>query len=193
MIDIYDIEVFVSILARPLPGVHTADNHHLETLEKEPVTGGTRADAAALEAFLVRQSEVLGIRAGRDNHGAALMHSVGSPDLQRTLREIHLQYVVVDELRLEAFGLFPPELHELGALDALWEAGIILDVRRDHELSPRDGASDDERLQVRPGRIDRRGQAGGAGTDDDDIVERHDPRSRSRFPIRVALSPGPPT
>src|SRR5947208_17195164 len=116
------------------------------------------------------------------------MHSVGSPDLERTLREIHLRYVVVDELRLEAFGLLSPELHEFGALDALWEAGIVLDVRRDHELSPRDGARDDEPLQVRPGRADRRGQAAGAGTEDDDIVERQHPSSRTPFPIVVALS-----
>src|SRR3989442_6832785 len=121
------------------------------------------------------------------------MHSVGGPDFQWALREIHHRDVVVDELRLEAFGLFPPELHELGALDALRETGIILDVRRDHELSPRDRAGDDERPQVRPGRIDRRGEAGGAGTNDDEIVEMHDPPSRSPFPLSTTPSPIPAT
>src|SRR6266581_4288973 len=82
-------------------------------------------------------------------------------------------------------------LHELRALDAFRETGIVLDVGRDHELTARDGAGDDERLEVRPRRIDGGGQARGARADDDDIVERHDHYRRSRFPIRVALSPNP--
>src|SRR5207245_10676976 len=117
-----------------------------EALEEATVTDRASAHPSALEAFFVWQSEVLRVRAGRNDHGAALMHSVGGPDFQWALREIHLRDVVVDELRLEAFGLFPPELHELGALDALRETGIILDVRCDHVLSTRDRAGDDVRL-----------------------------------------------
>src|SRR5439155_1008573 len=156
-------------------GVAAADDHNIESFEKEAVAGGTRTHPAALETLLVRKAEVLRVRAGRDDHGTALVHSLGSPDFERALREVHLRNVVVDEVRLEPLRLLAPELHQLGTLDALREAGIVLDVGRDHELSARDRARDHERLQVRPRRINRGGQARGARADDDDIVERHDP------------------
>ena len=60
------------------------------------------------------------------------------------------------------------------------KAGIVLDLRREVELSQRQRAGDavvlrlgpfeDERLQVRAGRIDRGGPAGGAAADDDNML-----------------------
>jgi hypothetical protein len=48
------------------------------------------------------------------------------------------------------------------------EAREILDVRRGRELTARLDARDQDRLQIRPRRIDRGCVAGGSGTDDED-------------------------
>src|SRR5207253_5168392 len=51
-------------------GVAAADHDDLEAFEEETVTDRASAHPSALEAFLVRQSEVLRVRAGRDDDGA---------------------------------------------------------------------------------------------------------------------------
>ena len=71
--------------------------------------------------------------------------------------EVHLRGVVIHEFCLEPLGLLPPKFHEFGAKDSVGEARVILDVRGDHQLASRDGAGDDQSLQVRASRIDRCG------------------------------------
>src|SRR2546428_7233176 len=88
--------------------------------------------------------------------------------------EVHLRTVVVDERGFEALGLFPPQLHELWALNSLGEPRVVLDVRRDHELATRHGTCDDKRLQIRARGVDRGRESGRARADDDDIVWGHD-------------------
>ena len=65
--------------------------------------------------------------------------------------------------------------------------GIVLDVARDHELAARRVAADDDRLEVGPRRVDRGGQAGRAGADDDHlgVVAA---ASRRRRPVAARLS-----
>ena len=55
-------------------------------------------------------------------------------------REVHLGDRVEHDFRSEALGLLPEDLHHLGPLDAVAEAGIVLDFRRDRELSARAAA-----------------------------------------------------
>ena len=60
-----------------------------------------------------------------------------------------------DELGAEPLGLLPELHHELGAHDALGEAGVVLDVGGEHQLaagSLRRLAFDDERREVGAGR-----------------------------------------
>ena len=49
------------------------------------------------------------------------------------------------------------------------EARVVLDVARQHQLAARRGAGQDDRLEVGPGRVDRGGQAGRAGADDQQL------------------------
>jgi hypothetical protein len=75
-------------------------------------------------------------------------------------------------------------LHELGALDAFWEPGEILDVRRVHELTAGlDRARDDERLEVRAGGVDGRRIARGTRSDDDHLT--HEKRLLQKFRRRA--------
>ena len=59
--------------------------------------------------------------------------------------------------------------HQLRALDAIGEAGVVLDVGGDHELAHRHVAGDDERLEVGARGVDGGGEAGRAGADDHDL------------------------
>ena len=66
--------------------------------------------------------------------------------------------------------------HELGAHDPVDEAGVVLDLGRQHELAAglvaggRGLALDDERLELGPGGVEGGGQAGRPAADDDDLA-----------------------
>jgi hypothetical protein len=62
--------------------------------------------------------------------------------------------------------------HQLRALDAVGEARVVLDVAGEHQLAARRGAGDDDRLEVGARRVDRGGQAGRAGADDEHLTDR---------------------
>jgi hypothetical protein len=84
------------------------------------------------------------------------------PDLERVRLEVHLRDVLRDELGALALGLAAEPLHEVGARDLLDEARVVLDVGREHQLAAGHEAAgveplEHERLQVRAGRVDRRG------------------------------------
>ena len=61
--------------------------------------------------------------------------------------------------------------HELGAHDALGETRVVLDVGRDRELAAGLEALEQDRLQVRARRVERRRVAGGTRADDRDLVD----------------------
>src|SRR5205085_735373 len=92
------------------------------------------------------------------------------PDAERTLREVDPCDVVGDELGSELLGLTPELAHQLRAHDALGEAGIVLDVARDHQLPAPLEAFDDEGLEVRAGAVERSCVTGGAAADDDQLA-----------------------
>ena len=66
--------------------------------------------------------------------------------------EVDLGDGVEDDLGAEALGLLAEDLHQLGALDAVLEAGVVLDFGRDRELAAGLRALDDERLEARRAR-----------------------------------------
>ena len=94
-------------------------------------------------------------------------------------REVDAVGVGGDELGAEALGLLAELRHQLGPEDAVGEAGVVLDVGGEHELAAGADALDDDGLQVGAAGVDGGGEPGGAGADDDELVEiRH---SRPRF------------
>ena len=74
--------------------------------------------------------------------------------------EVDALDVLVHEAGPEAGRLLAEEVHQLGALDAVRKARVVLDVAGQHQLATRHGAGDDERLEVGPRGVDRGGQAG---------------------------------
>ena len=77
--------------------------------------------------------------------------------------------VDVDDPRPEPLGLGAERGHQVGALDAVREARVVLDVAGEHQLAAGRGAGEDHRLEVGPGGVDRGGQAGRPGSDDHDL------------------------
>ena len=82
-----------------------------------------------------------------------------------------------EELGAEAGGLLAEAHHQLGAHDALGEAGEVLDLGGEHELAAglvagADGSpSMTSGREVGAGGVDGGGEAGGAGADDDDVAD----------------------
>ena len=60
---------------------------------------------------------------------------VADADAERALGEVDARHVVGEVLGAEALGLRAELLHQLGPEDAVREAGVVLDVARDHQLA----------------------------------------------------------
>ena len=78
---------------------------------------------------------------------SAAVLGVADPDAERRSREIDPVDVGGDELGAEALGLLAELHHELGAEDAVGEAGEVLDVGGEHELAAGADALDHERVR----------------------------------------------
>ena len=80
--------------------------------------------------------------------------------------------VLGDQLGAEALGLRAQLVHQLRAHDPVGEAGEVLHVGGVHQRAAGgDRALEDQRLQVRPGRIDGGGVPGRPAADDDDVPD----------------------
>ena len=107
-------------------------------------------------------------------------------DLERPRGQVDLGRLGGDELGAEPGGLVPEALHEVWAEDAVREAWVVLDVRRQHQLTTwlvaraRRLAFDDQRVEVGPRGVDRGGQPGRAGADDDDLASVGSVRQENR-------------
>ena len=164
-------------------GVAAAHHGDLPVAEEEAVAGGAGAHPAAAELLLGLQAEPQCGGAGGDDHGIGLVLVVAHPEPMRALAEVDPGHVLVEQLAAEALGLVAEELHQLRPLDARGEAGVVLHVRGDHQLAERRVAGEDDRLQVRAGRVDGGGQAGGPGPDDRELVMAGIGAVRSGVPV----------
>ena len=137
--------------------------------KKKPSHVAQATDAAPAQAGLAVEPEPQRRCAGRDDHRFAAVLGAAGPDPERPAGEVDLLDVDVDDVGPEPLGLLAERGHELWTLDAEREARVVLDVARDHQLAAGRGSGDDDWLEVRAGRVDRRGQTGRAGADDDDL------------------------
>ena len=154
--------------------VAATDDHRRLLLEERRVAGRAVRDAAAAELLLAAHLELLVLGAHREDHGAGAVLVLADPDLVDAaglVGELDLRRLVGDEARAESLGLVAHLLHEGGALDALREARIVLDVGRLLQQPAPEEALDDERLEVGARRVEGRGEAGRSGADDDDVLD----------------------
>src|ERR1700730_12842671 len=153
-------------------GIASAHDHDVLVLEEEAVAGGAGRDAAAHELGLVGEPDQLGGGAGGDDHGERLDRRVPGRDTEGASTEIDFGHVVADHLRAEALRLALEVLHERRPVDAVDEAGIVLDERGQGELAGPLRAREHDASQVRAGGIDRRRETCRARSDDDDLACR---------------------
>ena len=174
--------------------------------KKKPSHVAHGRHAVAEQALLGFEAEHPRGRAGGDDHASGR----GTRRRRRRCetadsRQVDAVDVGGDELGAEARGLLPEQHHELGPEDAVGEAGEVLDVGRQHELAAGADSFDDDRVEIGPGGVDRGGEAGRSGSDDDDISNRlsllslircssgfASPRRRARRPGRFPRAPTRP-
>ena len=86
------------------------------------------------------------------------------------LGEVDASYVVGDELGPESLRLPAEVAHHRRADDAVGVAGVVLDVRGDHQLAAPVEALDQERVQIGARRVERSRIPGRAAADDDHVT-----------------------
>src|SRR5262249_17389149 len=152
--------------------------------------GGASGYAVTLEFLLGRQVEPARLGAGGNNHAVGEVVTAGiAIDSERASAEVDLAHMVGNELGPDMLGLLLHLLHQPGALDDVGEAGIILDVGGDGELSAGLDALDQNRLQHGSGGIDRSRIAGSARTDDDQLGSVSFAHRRGTPVLRLSRSP----
>ena len=164
--------------------VAAADDRDLAVAEEEPVARRARRDAAAAKTGLAVEAEPQRRGAGRDDHGLGAVLGAAGPDAERARGEVDAIDVDVDEAGTEPLGLGAHRGHQVGALDALGKARIVLDVAGQHQLATGRRTGKDDGLEVGAGGIDRRGEPGRPGTDDDQL--RFDGAARPTATARAA-------
>src|SRR5207244_13114238 len=93
-------------------------------------------------------------------------------DTETASAESGIRDIVTAHRGAEGLSLALEMLHQGRAVDAGDEAGIVLDERGQHELTAPLESREHEGGQIRAGGIDRRREAGRAGSDDDDLARR---------------------
>src|SRR6185437_15705882 len=86
--------------------------------------------------------------------------------------ELYRGDVTADDFRAEAFRLRAEFRHQIRSHDAVAITRPVLDQRGQHQLAPGFEPFDEQRLEVRPRRVQRGGQSGRAGSDDDDVFHQ---------------------
>jgi hypothetical protein len=191
-------------------GVAAAHHQDVLPLVEEPVAGGAGRDAAhgRAEVELVLEAQPLGARAGRDHQRVGGHGALRELQAEGPVGQVGGAQRALGEGRAEALGLSPEAVHQRGTHDALGEPRVVVDVGRQHELPAGQvglvaaaAALDHQRLQVRARGVDRRREARGSGTEDDDPVSslRDMPRQynwhrrtpRARREIMAARCPKP--
>lgn len=164
-------------------GVAAADHCHRLLAEEEAVTGGTPRHSVTAQAFFVLQAELAVGGAGCIDHGERLVHvAVAEGHLLDFTAELEFGDVIHHDLSAETLGLLAEILHQVRPLDALREPGVVLDIRRLHQLTAGlHGAGDQQGLEAAACGVDCCRVAGRAGADDDDLTQSVSPLE---WPVR---------
>ncbi len=148
-------------------GVAAADHHHLLAPVEEAVAGGAGRDPEALVLLLGLQAQPLGLGPRGDDHrlGQEALTRI-APDLERPARQVRLDHHVAEDLGADVLGLGAHLVHQPGPLDDVGEARIVLHLGGDGQLAARLDAGHHHRTEQGARRVDGRGIACGAGSDD---------------------------
>ena len=151
-------------------GVAAAHHHRFLVLEERAVAGRARAHPVAHQPLFRFDPEQLGRRAGRDDERFGADSPCARGQLERPLAQIDRGYFADHELRAETLGLAPEHVHHLGTLDAVLEAGVVLDLGGDGELAAGLMALDQQRGEIGARRVERGSEARGTGTENHEAI-----------------------
>jgi hypothetical protein len=151
-------------------GVTAPHHHDVLILEEEAVARGAGRQAVPQEPLLRFDSEEPRRGAGGDDQrpGEEVMLVVDG-EAERPLRQVGRGGRASQVLGAESRRLLADVLDQLRAHDAGGEAGEVLHLGRQTELTAGLVAVDQERPQVGARGVDRGRQTGAAGAEDDDI------------------------
>ena len=110
------------------------------------------------------------------------------------IAELASRDILADDLSPEPLRLLFELHHHLWSGDPVWEPGVVLDIRRQHQLPAREDGPGvlfrntdiNNGVEVRAGCIDRRSPTGRARPDDNDLVHFILGISQSVAPISSA-------
>src|SRR5450756_406152 len=103
--------------------------------EEEAVAGRAGRDAVPTEPLLGFEAQPERRGAGRHDDGLGTVFDAGGPGVERTTGEVDPLDLHVDHAGPEALGLGAEAGHQLGTLDPLREARVVLHFARDRELA----------------------------------------------------------
>src|SRR5439155_7620253 len=150
-------------------GVAAADDREVGALKEGAVANGTVRDALAVQLLLAGHAELHRLAADRDENGerAMLCSVVEQDDLPRALVP-DLHHAADVHAQTELQRVVGHLVGELETGDGL-EAGIVLDELGVEDLAAGAVLLEEHDIHVRARGIQSRGEAGGAGADDDQV------------------------
>ena len=154
--------------------VAAANDDRLLINEEGRVAGSAVGDSAAGKLIFARRTNLLVLSAHRENHSERLILLLTNPDAVHAaglVGELKFGCQVGDEAGAEAFGLVAHRLHQLWPLDAVAEAGVVLDLGCLLQQAAPLPAFDYERREVGAGCVKRRCVTGRAAADNDYVFD----------------------
>ena len=155
-------------------GVATADHGNFLVFEEEAIAGGAPGNAITGETILALDVELTHLRTGGHDDGLGQVYrTVCGVNLLHVAGQLDLVDVLVANVGAETLSLLANVVHKLGALNTLDESGEVFHLGGVHEgAAGGERAGEEDRLQAGTCSVDCGGVAGGAGTHDDDVVDR---------------------
>ena len=146
-------------------GVTAPDDGDLLAAEEEPVARGTRRQPVAQKAISLSRPSISDCAPVETMTASAGTSSSPTQTVNGRAEKSTPVTLAVRYSAPEALGLVPEAHHQVGAHDPVGEAGVVLDVGGQHELTAglvgggRRLALDDQRREVGAGGVDGSGRA----------------------------------
>ena len=157
--------------------VATADDGDVMAAEEEPVAGGAGRQAVSEQLRLGLEAEHQRLGAGGHDDRVGDVLGLVDPDPERSLGEVDAGDLLVRNSAPKRDAWARKSAISSGPMMPSGKPGIVLDVGGEHQLPTgligrrRRLALDHERVEVGAGGVDRGGQPGGAGPDDDHVAD----------------------
>src|SRR5438093_1959679 len=127
-------------------GISAAYDRDFLVFEEAAVAGRAARHSFSLELRFRRNLEPFRVRTCGNYHSPALIAVHARSDRERLRTEIHFRHVVVYYLWPKSLGLLAQVFHQLRSKNALREAGKVLHIRSNHQLSAWNGTGKEQGL-----------------------------------------------